>query len=179
MAQARPSIAGEIERYLRTGESDPYHSAWSGKFMERARQAHEDLRGALIQEVHRLAEDGRRPFVPDVDTTAFTRGKVEPMVRGLPGGRRGAQRLENHPGSVRPATTAPRLSARPTGVQQQGIAPSIRRVRAVRAASSPIMLWMLPTRASLRGGTPGRSPRRRSPVWPWPPRAAPGPAEGR
>ena len=83
MAEAKPSVADEIERYLRTGESDPYYSAWSGGFMECAQQAHEDLRGALIQEVHRLAEGGSHPLVPDMDMTAFTRGKVGPMVRGL------------------------------------------------------------------------------------------------
>jgi len=50
-------LAAEVERYLRTGETDPHHAAWPGNgFMERANRAHDDLRGALVREVHRLAE---------------------------------------------------------------------------------------------------------------------------
>jgi len=41
-----PSIADEVERYLRTGETAPHHAAWPGNgFIERANRAHEDLRG--------------------------------------------------------------------------------------------------------------------------------------
>lgn len=51
-----PSIADEVERYLRTGETDPHYAAWPGDgFMERANRAHEDVRGALVREVRRLA----------------------------------------------------------------------------------------------------------------------------
>jgi hypothetical protein len=46
-----PTIADEIERYLRTGEVDPYEAAWPGDVMERGRRAHADLRAALVQEV--------------------------------------------------------------------------------------------------------------------------------
>ena len=49
MTEAQPTINDEIDRYLRTGESDPYHAAWPGSFMERANRAHDDLRGALVQ----------------------------------------------------------------------------------------------------------------------------------
>ena len=36
MTEAQSTINDEIERYLRTGESDPLSAAWSGSFMERA-----------------------------------------------------------------------------------------------------------------------------------------------
>ena len=79
-----PSIADEIERYLRTGETDPYHAAWPGNgYMECANRAHEDLRGALVREVRRLGEGLAHEKPLQTDTVALTRGKVEPMVRGL------------------------------------------------------------------------------------------------
>lgn len=76
--------AAAIERYLRTGDHDPYFFDWSGDVMERERRAHEDLKRALLDEVVRRAA-GRRPAVemPAIDLTAFTHAKVEPMVRGL------------------------------------------------------------------------------------------------
>lgn len=83
MTTAQLSIREEIERYLCTGDSDPYHAAWPGGFMERVNRAHEDLRGALVQEVQRLAQDGRHQSLPAIDPVAFTRSKVTPMVRGL------------------------------------------------------------------------------------------------
>lgn len=82
-AQARPTIADEVERYLLTGETDSLHSAWSGSFMERAHRARDDLRGALVSAVRRLAEGLPHQTLPDIDTVALTRAKVEPMVRGL------------------------------------------------------------------------------------------------
>jgi len=43
---AKPTIAGEVERYLRTGETDPHPAAWPGNgFMERANRA--DSRGGV------------------------------------------------------------------------------------------------------------------------------------
>lgn len=79
-----PAIAAEVERYLRTGDTDPHHAAWPGQgFMERARRAHGDLRRALVREVHRLAEGLVHPPLPSEDTVALTRDKVAPMVRGL------------------------------------------------------------------------------------------------
>jgi hypothetical protein len=78
------TIADEVERYLRTGDTDPHHAAWPGNgFMERANRAHEDLRGALVREVRRLAEGLAHEPLPQADTVALTRDKVEPMVRGL------------------------------------------------------------------------------------------------
>jgi len=77
------TISGEVEHYILTGESDPLYFAWSGNFMERANRAHEDLRGALVREVFRLAQGHAHRPVPDVDAVALTRAKIEPMVRGL------------------------------------------------------------------------------------------------
>jgi hypothetical protein len=83
MTDAQPTIADEVERYLRTGETDPHLAAWSGGFMERANRAREDLRGALVREVRRFAEGRTHEPLPQADSVALTRGKVEPMVRGL------------------------------------------------------------------------------------------------
>jgi hypothetical protein len=77
------TIAEEVERYLRTGESDPLYLAWSGGVLERANRAHDDLRGALVCAVRRLSEGLTHELLPANDTTALTRAKVEPMVRGL------------------------------------------------------------------------------------------------
>jgi hypothetical protein len=82
-SSSRPSIADEVERYLRTGETDPYQAAWPADFMERGRRAHADLRGALVEEVRRLAKGLSHEPVPEGVGVAFTRAKVEPMVRGL------------------------------------------------------------------------------------------------
>ncbi|MEO8211615.1 MAG: hypothetical protein ABI560_00390 [Myxococcales bacterium] len=83
MTDARPTIAEEVERFLRTGDTDPHLGAWSGDFMERANRAHDDLRGALVREVRRLAAGRTHQASPPADAVALTRGKVEPMVRGL------------------------------------------------------------------------------------------------
>jgi hypothetical protein len=80
---ARPSTADEIERYLRSGDTDPHRAAWPGGFMERAHRARDDLRGALVREVSRLAGARTHRPPPEADTVALTRRKVEPMVRGL------------------------------------------------------------------------------------------------
>ena len=76
-------IADAVERYVRTGETDPNLGAWSGGFMERANKAHEDLRGGLVREVRRLAVGRTHEPLPQAAGVALTRGKVEPMVRGL------------------------------------------------------------------------------------------------
>ena len=80
---AQPSIAKEVERYLLTGESDPLYSAWSGSFLERANRAHDHLRGALVRTVKRLTEGLAHAPLPETNTVALTRAKVEPMVCGL------------------------------------------------------------------------------------------------
>lgn len=81
--QTGPAIQREVERYLRTGDSDSFYAAWGGSFIERANRAHTDLRGALVREVRRLATGLRHHQMPECDTVALTRSRVEPMVRGL------------------------------------------------------------------------------------------------
>ena len=83
MIEIHPTVAQEVERYLLTGETDPYRSAWSGSFLERERLAHDDLRGALVGAVRRLTAGLTHELLPNVDTVSLTRAKVEPMVRGL------------------------------------------------------------------------------------------------
>jgi hypothetical protein len=83
VTKAQPTINDEIERYLQTGVTDPLYAAWSGNFMERANRAHEDLRGALVRTVRRLAEGLNHATLPEADTISLTRTKVEPIVRGL------------------------------------------------------------------------------------------------
>jgi hypothetical protein len=83
VTEPQPTINDEIERYLRTGVTDPLYAAWSGGFMERANRAHEDLRGALVRTVTGRAEGLTHTPLPDSDTVSLTRAKVEPMVRGL------------------------------------------------------------------------------------------------
>ena len=80
---SKSNIADEIERYLRTGDADVDGWAWPGDFMERGRRQHDDLRGALVKEVRRLARGRSHEPVPANIGVEFTRSKVEPMVRGL------------------------------------------------------------------------------------------------
>ncbi len=80
-----PAIVAEIERYLRTGDTDDFYLAWpSYSFIERAQQARKDLRGALVAEVLRRTEGVTFPELPGPEEIiALTRRKIEPMVRGL------------------------------------------------------------------------------------------------
>lgn len=76
----------EIERYLRTGEHDNlYYSAWpGGGFFARAELGHAALRQALVVEVRKRTTHAVVPeALLGLDMIAFTRAKVEPMVRGL------------------------------------------------------------------------------------------------
>lgn len=78
------SISDEVRRYLRTGESDPLYRAWpGGGIFERANRAHADLRGALVEAVRQRTSGLRHPVMPQIETIAFTKAKVAPMVRGL------------------------------------------------------------------------------------------------
>src|SRR6266849_7965388 len=83
MTETQRTVAQEVERYLRTGESDPYRSAWSGGFLARERRAHDDLRKALACEVRRLTAGHKHELLPESDTLSLTRAKVQPIVRGL------------------------------------------------------------------------------------------------
>ena len=86
MTTIAPSVADEVARYLRTGDSDLSHAAWSGRsFLERAQAARADLEDALVAEVLRRTGGWRPPatLVAAGDVTSLTRRKVEPMIRGL------------------------------------------------------------------------------------------------
>ena len=81
MTETQRTVAQEIERYLRTGESDPYRSAWSGGFLQREKRAHDDLRDALVREVRRLTErrfSKERSVVPKA-------ARYSPLARGTTG----------------------------------------------------------------------------------------------
>jgi hypothetical protein len=74
----------EIARFLASGQSDPMFIAWPGGILERSRLAESELRSALVAEVERRAAAARpQAPVPALDLVAYTRGRVEPMVRGL------------------------------------------------------------------------------------------------
>lgn len=76
-------IDEEVKRYLLTGESDLLYSAWPGDLLQRANQAHQDLRGALAGAVRRLSGGRTHHPVPEIDLVALTRSKVDSMVCGL------------------------------------------------------------------------------------------------
>ena len=77
-------IRDEIEKYLTTGDSDPWCGAWPGNVLDAWQRGHQDMTDALIEEIGRRAH-GRDVRVPEIpgDLVAFTRRQVEPMVRGL------------------------------------------------------------------------------------------------
>ena len=79
------SIAHEIERYLRTRATDDRYAAWaSPSDVDRAQQAREDLRGALLAEVMRRSAGAVSPHPPRPEATvALTRHKTNPRVRDL------------------------------------------------------------------------------------------------
>jgi hypothetical protein len=80
---AAPAEAEAIDHYLRTGDADPLGFPWPGNVIERCVLADRELRAALIREVRRHEKGRTRCGDPAVDVVALTRGKVEPMVRGL------------------------------------------------------------------------------------------------
>lgn len=77
------STAKAVERYLRSGDSDPMYSAWPGGLFERAKRGDDELLGALVKEVKRRAAGRQHPAVPDHDLTSWARRKLTPMVHGL------------------------------------------------------------------------------------------------
>ncbi len=86
MTSTTPTVTEEIKRYLRTGDTDPYHAVWSApSFLQRAQLAGADLENALVAEVSRRANGWEPPptLMAIEDLVVFTRTKVEPMVRGL------------------------------------------------------------------------------------------------
>ena len=78
-----PSVAEEVRRYLRTGETDPLMTAWPGNLGVRAERSHQDLRRALVKEVLRRTEGLAHPPLPELDVRELTLRKATPMVRGL------------------------------------------------------------------------------------------------
>ena len=77
------SVAEAIDRYLRSGDSDPMYSAWPGSLFERAKRADDALLGALVAEVKRRAAGLDHPPVPNLDLRSWARRKLTPMVHGL------------------------------------------------------------------------------------------------
>lgn len=77
----------EIDRYLATGESDMLFQNWPGQHsLDRIQRGEDALRDALLAQIRRR-EKGITFHLPDalrgMDIVAFTRDKVQPMVRGL------------------------------------------------------------------------------------------------
>ncbi|MGH7819288.1 MAG: hypothetical protein ACREQ9_05910 [Candidatus Binatia bacterium] len=74
----------EIARYLRSGDYDPYFSAWPGDFCESATRAGAELKSALTAELRKRTEGASPPALPpDADLVALTRRKIGPMIGGL------------------------------------------------------------------------------------------------
>jgi hypothetical protein len=75
---------GAIERYLRTGDYEHDHPEWPGQnIWEKAKNGHDDLARALVDEVKKRSEGLQHSAVPSLDLTSWTRQKVAPMVSGL------------------------------------------------------------------------------------------------
>lgn len=71
-----------VQHFLRAGEYDLKFPAWSGNVIERETKATDDMLQALVAEVKKRSGKFAPASIPD-DLVAFTRKKVEPMVRGL------------------------------------------------------------------------------------------------
>ena len=80
---AAPSVTAEVDRYLRTGETDPYHAAWLGSWSDRAARARRDLRSALVLEVGLLASGRQHLPVPKDRAETVVRPRLACLVRGL------------------------------------------------------------------------------------------------
>jgi hypothetical protein len=79
------NVEEAVELFLRTGESDEFSRIWTGRtIVERAQHASDALLSALVAEVERrTAAFPPGAELTDLDLVAFTRRRVEPMVRGL------------------------------------------------------------------------------------------------
>jgi hypothetical protein len=71
-----------VQHFLRTGDYDLKFPAWSGNVIERETKATDDMVRALVAEVNGRSGKSYPASFP-ADLVAFTRKKVEPMVRGL------------------------------------------------------------------------------------------------
>lgn len=83
----RNAQTDEIDCFLRTGEYDPLFRRWPGSdLLDSIVRGSDALRDALLNEVRRRQGDSvpGLPVAPvGHELAAFTRAKVEPMVRGL------------------------------------------------------------------------------------------------
>jgi hypothetical protein len=78
-------LESEVARYLATGESDPLACDFPGDHApERIIGYERHLREELIAEVLRRERGHRQAKAPaDFNSASWTRGKVEPMIKGL------------------------------------------------------------------------------------------------
>jgi hypothetical protein len=71
-----------VARFLTTGEHDVFAEAWGGTVVSSARAGSQELRAALVAEVIKRTCGARAPAaLADIDLPAWTRRKVEPMVK--------------------------------------------------------------------------------------------------
>jgi len=79
-------VDDEVERYVRTGQHDNHlFAGWPGNtVVARAERGHAALVNALVAEVRRRTPDAAVPdALHGLNTEAFARTKLAPMVRGL------------------------------------------------------------------------------------------------
>lgn len=83
--EAQSAIRQEVDRYLRTGDSDTEHFALPGhSFLEREQIMHRHMREALLAEVRRREKGLQSPSgLRGVDVARLARDKAAPMVRGM------------------------------------------------------------------------------------------------
>lgn len=62
----------EVERFLRTGESDPLYLVWPGDVFERSRSAEGEMRAALIDDVHKRAWDLANLYLASVGASLLS-----------------------------------------------------------------------------------------------------------
>ncbi len=80
-----PAVERAVAHFLATGESDPVGTAFPGRHaLERITVCESTLRAALLKEVRqRAAGREHKHTPPDMNSTAWVRRKVTPMIRGL------------------------------------------------------------------------------------------------
>lgn len=80
-----PAQRNEVDRYLLSGDSDVWSAVWPGSsFVERERQGHAALRGALIAAVlERSRHAEASTLLEGIDLPTFARTKLSPLVCGL------------------------------------------------------------------------------------------------
>ena len=78
------SASQQIRNFLETGDHDPLFVVWPGQnLVECARNGHQALIDALIDEIRKRTAGKSIPGIPSFDQPVLVRSKVEPMVRGL------------------------------------------------------------------------------------------------